>query len=77
MKAVPVCPYCGRVACICGSGPGRPPMSALLARMAAFTRFTPEALRTQPDEQDVFCSGCGARNQGNPCAACRRKPGGA
>jgi hypothetical protein len=22
---IPVCPYCGRVHCICGSGPGRPP----------------------------------------------------
>lgn len=35
------------------------------------------SLALQPDEQDVFCSGCGARNQGNPCAACARRPGGA
>lgn len=52
-------------------------MAALLRRMAALTGFTPEALRTQPDEQDVYCSGCGAVNQGNPCAQCRQKPGGA
>lgn len=25
MKLIPVCPYCHRVHCICGSGPGRPP----------------------------------------------------
>jgi len=52
-------------------------VSALLRRMAALTGFTPVVLRTQPDEQDVYCSGCGAVNQGNPCAACRQKPGGA
>lgn len=28
---------------------------------------------TQPDETDVFCSDCGARNQGNPCQACLQK----
>ncbi|WIC89224.1 hypothetical protein SEA_BOGOTA_74 [Streptomyces phage Bogota] len=49
----------------------------LVEALAALTGFTPAVLRTQPDEQDVFCSGCGARNQGNPCAECRKKPGGA
>jgi hypothetical protein len=24
---VPVCPFCKRVHCICGSGPGRPPFA--------------------------------------------------
>ncbi|AYD86818.1 hypothetical protein SEA_MICRODON_71 [Streptomyces phage Microdon] len=52
-------------------------MSAVLRAVARRLRFTPEALRTQPDEEDVFCSGCGARNQGNPCPECRKRPGGA
>lgn len=51
-------------------------VTALVRRMAALTGFTPLVLRTQPDEQDVYCGGCGAVNQGNPCPACRARPGG-
>lgn len=27
INLVPVCPFCKRVHCICGSGPGRPPFA--------------------------------------------------
>lgn len=52
---------------------------ALLAQAVTFAasgRARLMSLALEPDEQDEFCSGCGARNAGNPCQSCRNRPGG-
>ncbi|UTN93078.1 hypothetical protein SEA_MARKY_75 [Streptomyces phage Marky] len=44
----------------------------LVDALAALTGFTPAVLRSQPDEETIYCSNCGG---GNPkgatyCAGC-------